>query len=148
MEIRLGKTNDISNWMELVNDVKQNFPGLETKQAIDEHKNTVLDFMDRESAICAVHDDKIIGILLFSKKEGVLCFLAVDVNFRRQHIAQKMFCYMLNLIEENKDIIVSTYREDSSDGNAARRFYKHLGFVEGKLTEEFGYPVQEFILKR
>ena len=33
-------------------------------------------------------------------------------------------------------------------GIAARAFYKRLGFTEGKLTEEFGSPVQEFVLKR
>lgn len=30
----------------------------------------------------------------------------------------------------------------------ARAFYKKIGFTEGKLTEEFGSPVQEFVLKR
>lgn len=34
------------------------------------------------------------------------------------------------------------------EGIAARAFYKQLGFIEGKLTEEFGSPVQEFILER
>ena len=42
----------------------------------------------------------------------------------------------------------TTYRESDANGIAARAFYKHLGFSEGKLTEEFGCPVQEFVLKR
>ena len=55
---------------------------------------------------------------------------------------------MLSLSDSKKDVIVTTYRENAPEGIAARAFYKHLGFVEGKLTEEFGSPVQEFVLKR
>lgn len=55
---------------------------------------------------------------------------------------------MLTQMDEGKDITVTTYREDDPNGQAARAFYKRLGFSEGKLTEEFGCPVQEFILKR
>ena len=52
------------------------------------------------------------------------------------------------ILDPKKDIVVTTYREGVLEGIAARAFYKHLGFVEGKLTEEFGSPVQEFVLIR
>ena len=52
------------------------------------------------------------------------------------------------ILDPKKDIVVTTYREGVPEGIAARAFYKHLGFVEGKLTEEFGSPVQEFVLKQ
>ena len=35
-----------------------------------------------------------------------------------------------------KNIPVTTYRESDANGIAARAFYKHLSFSEGKLTEE------------
>ncbi|MGN0416237.1 MAG: hypothetical protein ACI4FX_12235 [Agathobacter sp.] len=38
--------------------VKDSFPGLETKQALDEHRDTVLGFIRKESAICARIEDK------------------------------------------------------------------------------------------
>ena len=66
MEIRLGKENDINSWMSLVNKVKESFPGLETKEALDEHRDTVLDFMRNNSAICARIQNNIVGVLLFS----------------------------------------------------------------------------------
>ena len=78
----------------------------------------------------------------------MLCFLAVDPSCRRQHIAQKMVQFMLPLMEEGRDITVTTYRAEDPNGAAARAFYKRLGFSEGRLTEEFGSPVQEFVLKR
>lgn len=146
--IELATERSIDSWMDLVGKVKGSFPGLETQEALDEHRKTVLEFMDKDSAICAKAGNKIVGTLLFSKESGMLCFLAIDKEYRRQHIAEKMFSYMLDLMDSKRDITVTTYRDDASEGIPARLFYKKMGFVEGKLTEEFGSPVQEFILKR
>lgn len=148
MEVRLGNINDIDNWMVLVDKVKKNFPGLETKEAMVEHKKTVLSFINKESAICAIIDNKIVGALLFSKENNMLCFLAVDAEYRRQHIAEKMVNNMFELLDSAKDVVVTTYRDGVPEGVSARAFYKRIGFVEGKLTEEFGSPVQEFVFKR
>lgn len=148
MEIKLAQANDIESWMTLVEQVKDAFPGLETAEAMEEHKRTVLHFIENASAICAVEANRIVGILLFSKESSTLCFLAVDPSHRRQHIAQKMISFMLPQMDDGKDITLSTYREEDPNGKAARAFYKRLGFSEGKLLKEFGHPVQEFILKR
>lgn len=72
------------------------------------------------------------GALLFSKENNMLCFLAVDTEYRRQHIAEKMVSYMLTFMNSKKDVVVITYREGVPEGIAAREFYKHMGVVEGK----------------
>ena len=148
MNVELGKACDIDNWMCLVNQVKDSFPGLETREALEEHRRTVLEFMGRDAAVCAKIDGRIVGTLLFSRADHMLCFLAVDEAYRRQHIAENMVAYMLALMEPGKDVVVTTYRAGVPEGVAARAFYKRLGFSEGRLTEEFGSPVQEFVLKR
>ncbi len=148
MIIEPATEQSIDNWMDLVGKVKGSFPGLETNEALDEHRNTVLEFMDKGCAVCAKTDGGIVGTLLFSKESGMLCFLAVDREYRRQHIAEKMFSFMLKFMAPDKDITVTTYRADIPEGIPARMFYKKMGFAEGKLTEEFGSPVQEFVLKR
>lgn len=148
MKLELGKHNDIENWMHLVDKVKESFPGLETEEALLEHRNTVLQFMDKDSAICAKCGGQLVGGLLFSKEDHMLCFLAVDPDHRRQHIAENMVSYMLSLMDSASDIVVTTYREGDPEGIAARAFYQKLGFVEGRLTEEFGSPVQEFVYRR
>lgn len=148
MKIELAKECDIDNWMNVVNEVKEDFPGLETQEALEEHRNTVLEFMRNQSAVCAKEQDRLVGTLLFSKESNMLCFLAVASEYRRRHIAEKMIDYMLTFLNPQKDVVVTTYREGVPEGIAARAFYKRLGFVEGKLTEEFGSPVQEFVLTR
>ena len=148
MIIELGTEKDIESWMNLVKKVNDSFPGLDTKDALNDHKNTVLDFMNRGSAICAKEQGEIVGVLLFSNENSELCFLAVDVEHRRQHVAENMVLYMLSKMDTHSDISVTTYCEGVPEGVAARAFYKKIGFTEGKLTEEFGSTVQEFVLKR
>lgn len=89
ISIDYGSPKDVNSWMRLVRAVSSGFPGLETEEALAGHRQNVLDFMDRQEAICAKQSGKIVGVLLFSAKHNMLCFLAVDPIFRRQHIAEK-----------------------------------------------------------
>lgn len=148
VEISFAHPCDIDRWMALVDRVKAAFPGLETPEAMAEHRSTVLGFMERNAALCAKINGNIVGVLLFSREDRVLCFLAVDPGFRRRHIAEKLVRHMFTFLDTDRDVTVTTYREDVPEGRAARAFYRHLGFVEGRLTEEFGSLVQEFVLVR
>lgn len=148
MKIRFAKPDDIGQWMQLVVKVKDNFPGLETDAALAEHQKEVLSFIQKGGAICAEADGSIRGILLFSRRRCQLCFLAVDPGCRRQHAAREMVGLMLEQLPPKSDVTVSTYREGDPKGAAARKFYRAMGFVEGRLSEEFGSPVQIFLLRR
>ena len=106
MEIRLAQAQDINAWMALVEQVRDAFPGLETTEAIAEHQATVLHIITQSSAICAIEAERIVGILLFSKETGELCFLAVDPACRRQHIAQRLVSFMLTQMDVDQDITV------------------------------------------
>ena len=147
MEIRIANECDIDVWMNLVSKVRDSFPGLETKEALDGHKDTVLGFIRKESAICARIEDKIVGVLLFSKDNNRLCFLAADPEYRRQHIAEKMFRFILPRMSAGKPITVTTYRDGVPEGVVARAFYQKLGFVPGQMTVEFRSKVQEFVME-
>lgn len=144
--IDYGTSKDIDLWMRLVQKVSDSFPGLETEEALISHRQIVLDFMRNKEAICAKENGVIVGVLLFSKANSMICFLAVDFEYRRQHIAEKMFSFMLPNMRADKPITVTTYREGVTEGIAARAFYQKLGFVPGKMTVEFGSEVQEFVL--
>ena len=80
----------------------------------------------------------IVGTLLFSNENHMLCFLAVDIEYRRRHFAERMVSYMLTLMDPRDDIIVTlsrgaTRRKSRKGilqvirfcrGNADRRFWK------------------------
>ena len=50
MKVMYGAPSDIDAWMEFVNCVKWNFPGLETEASVEEHRRTVLEFMGKRQA--------------------------------------------------------------------------------------------------
>ena len=67
MKVELGKPSDIDSWMQLVRKVSWNFPGLETEQSIEEHKMTVLKFMNDKRALCVKNGQDMVGVLLFQE---------------------------------------------------------------------------------
>ena len=146
MEVLFGTLSDIDSWMELVNNVSWNFPGLETVERIEEHRKTVLEFINQGRALCVKREEKVVGVLLFSKKMNMICCLAVDPNYRRQGIASALLEKAINQLDRDRDITVSTFRENDMKGIAPRALYKGFGFVEDEFLEEFGYPNQKFIL--
>ena len=145
--IEYGNEGDITSWMELVNKVKTNFPGLETDNNIQEHKQTVLRFMKEKRAICVNDNNKVIGVLLFSKKHNMICCLAVLPEYRKRGFASELLETAIKNLDRTRNITVSTFRDNDKKGIAPRALYKKFGFVEDELIEEFGYPNQIFILK-
>ena len=146
MEVEYGTFRNIDSWMELVNEVRWNFPGLETQEAMEDHRKTVLRFMGENRALCVKDCDKVIGVLLLSKKHNMICCLAVAPEHRRNGIASALLEKALSELDRSKDVTVTTFRENDEKGTAPRALYKRFGFMEGKLLDEFGYPVQEFVL--
>ena len=142
METGFARPSDLEGMMKLA--AQADFPGLQ----MDQHRAAVISCIARGEAICAREGENVIGALLFSSENSMLCFLAVDPASRRQHIARRLVGFMLAQMDGEKDVTVTTYREGDPRGAAARAFYKRLGFSEGKLGEAFGCPVQELVLKR
>ena len=148
MEVCFGNPADIGHWMNLVRQVSWNFPGLETERDLEEHRQTVLKFMEKRQALCVKSDDRIQGVLLFSRNRNMICCLAVSPESRRTGIASKLLETALGELDRSRDITVSTFRENDEKGTAPRALYRKYGFAEGELTEEYGYPNQVFVLKR
>lgn len=146
MKAVFGESNYIDSWMQLVRKVSWNFPGLETEELLDEHKQTVLKFINKKQAICVRNMEEVVGVLLFSRNKNMICCLAVDPEYRQQGLASMLLREALNELDRSKDITVSTFRENDDKGIAPRALYRKFGFQEGELTEEFGYPNQVFVL--
>ncbi|MBQ9510171.1 MAG: GNAT family N-acetyltransferase [Clostridia bacterium] len=146
MEAVFGDNSCIDSWMQLVREVSRSFPGLETEESLDEHKQTVLKFMSKKQALCVRNKETVVGVLLFSHSKNMICCLAVDPEYRKQGLASILLRKALDELDRSKEITVSTFRENDDKGIAPRALYKKFGFQEGEMTEEFGYPNQVFVL--
>ena len=147
MKVEYGMPLDIESWMELVQSVSWNFPGLETEVAIEDHRQTVLRFMGENRALCVKDAEKVVGVLLLSKKHNMICCLAVTPEYRRNGIASALLEKALSELDSSRDITVTTFRDNDEKGIAPRALYKRFGFAEEKLMIENDYPVQRFVLR-
>lgn len=148
MRVKYGTKEEIGPWMDLVREVSPGFPGLETEECLQEHRETVLKFMGDRRALCVKSGEGIAGVLLFSRKRNQICCLAVSPWHRREGIASALLGEALGQLDRSRDITVSTFREEDEKGRAPRALYRKFGFVEGELVEEYGYPNQVFVLPR
>ena len=147
MAVQYGTLQDIDSWMQLVQRVRWNFPGLETAAALDDHRKTVLRFMSENRALCVKDAEKVVGVLLLSKKHNMICCLAVAPEYRRNGIASALLEKALAELDSSRDITVTTFRDNDEKGIAPRALYKRFGFAEEKLMIENDYPVQRFVLR-
>ena len=146
MEAAFGDHSCIDSWMQLVREVSRSFPGLETEERLEEHRQTVLKFMSKKQALCVMNNETVAGVLLFSRSRNMICCLAVDPAHRKQGLASILLKKALDELDRSKEIIVSTFRENDDKGIAPRALYRKFGFQEAEMTEEFGYPNQIFVL--
>ena len=146
MHVQFGTEKDITKWMKLVQEISWNFPGLETEEKIEDHKETVLRFMNKKQALCVKDREAVVGVCLFSRGRNMICCLGVSQQYRKCGIATKLLEKVLSELNRNEDITVSTFCENDEKGIAPRALYKKFGFIEGEYIEEFGYPNQIFIL--
>ena len=130
----------------MVKIVRNNFPGLETSEKMEQYRQTVIKNIKRNTAICMKYEGVIVGILLFSYNSKCLSCMAVHPNHRRNGIATAMIEKMISLFPNKMNISVITFRKDDVKGIAPRQLYKKYGFKEDELVTEFDYPLQKFIL--
>ena len=146
-EVEFGTERDIEPWTKLVRGMRDNFPGLETEEGLDEYRSTVLEFMNENRALCVKEGAEIVGVLLYSVTHNMICCLAVSPAHRRKGIASALITEALERLDRSRDITVTTFREDDPRGKAPRALYKKFGFTEGELIVEFGCPSQVFVLR-
>lgn len=148
LRLRRAVLEDIASWMALVELVRDNFPGLETQEAIEQYEKTLIKNVSRNTAICVTLEEKVVGVLIYSINSKCISCMAVHPEYRRHGIASMLVEEMINSFPEGTKISVSTFREGDPLGSAPRALYKKFGFLEGELTIEFGHPNQLFWLNK
>ena len=103
-ECLFGEPADIDQWMDLVRLVRNNFPGLETEESLEEHRQTVLRFFGKHQALCVKDGNRIAGVLLFSRNRNMICCLAVHPEYRRKGIASMLLEKALGEMDTSQSV--------------------------------------------
>src|SRR5512140_1273557 len=114
--IQFAELEDLDAWMQMVEAVRANFPGLETQEQLESYRLTVIKNINRRTAICAKYGAAMVGVLIFSIHKCNLSCMAVHPAHRRKGIATAMIEKMMPLFPKNGDIWVITFREDDEKG--------------------------------
>ena len=139
MQLFYGVPGDVENWMSLVTQVRWDFPGLETQEKLNEHRATVLKFMDKRQAICIKDENEIAGVMLFSRGHNMICYLAVSPEYRRRGVASILMDEVLTNLDRTKEISVSAFRADDEKGTAPRALYEKYHLSPDDDYPEFKY---------
>ena len=135
---------DIDAWMDLVVLVRDAFPWL----SLGEYRGNLRKAIAERRALCAKDARGLLGVLVLSDQHNGIGFLAVHPEARGRGVASALVRMMLDVLPADQDIFVTTYREDDPLGAAPRALYKRLGFEEAELVTRYGYPCQQFVLRR
>ena len=143
-KITYATAADIPEWMKLVHLVIDGFPHLDEEQYLVQLK----EYIRNRRALILKDTDTAVGIMAFDEKTGSIDFLGVHPRYRKKGIA-KAFCEKaLHELVHSEAITVTTFREGDKADTGYRETIKSLGFTEGELLVEFGYPTQRFILRK
>ncbi len=142
-KIIYATNEDIPKWLELVHLVIDGFPHLDEKQYLEQLQN----YIRNKQALILKDADTAIGIMAFQELTGSIDFLGVHPQYRKRGIA-KAFCEKaLYELTHSAQISITTFREGGKADTGYRKILKSLGFAEGELLVEFGYPTQRLILQ-
>ena len=88
-----------------------------------------------------------IGIMAFSYETNNIEFWGVHPQYKKENIAYKFLKKLIIDFLPEKNISITTYRENDKADIGYRDEIKQLGFIEKELLIEYGYPTQRFVFK-
>lgn len=140
--IMYAHEDDISEWMRLVRLVVDGFPYLNEHEYID----TLKCYIARKCALIMKDGEVTVGIMMLSYKEGSIDFWGIHPLYRNRGIAQAFLVQAMSGLSEHDEISITTYRDGDKADTGYRKALKELGFIEGELLVEFGYPTQKLTI--
>ncbi len=141
--IILACEEDIPEWMRLLRLVIDGFPCLNE----NEHIDTLKRYIAQKGAFIMKQGDIAIGLLMISHKSGSIDFLGIHPFYRNQGMAaHTLLMKAMSELSEHKEISTTSYRKGDKADTGHRNTLEKLGFAEGELLLEFGYPTQKMVI--
>lgn len=134
---------DMQAWMEFVPLVIDGFPCFDAGKHAERLKYDI-----GLGQVLLMRDKGIVvGGTAFSRRTGRIGFLGVHPQYRRYGIEKAFLDFIRYEIVADREISITTFRENDRADTGQRAAYRRLGFTEAELLTEFGYPVQRLILE-
>lgn len=141
-DITFAAEEDIPCWMELVRLVVGGYPHLDEEEYIQALKKSIR----QKEAVILKDGSTAVGILLFSARNGSIDFMGTHPLYRKTGVPGALLHKVMHELMGRREISITTYRDGDRADTGQRRELKELGFAEGELLEEYGYPTQRFVL--
>lgn len=141
--IRYVTKDDESQILSMMELVKDDFAGYNEKEFLE----AVCNAINNDEAVMEEKDGVIVGLLMCSKKEKELSFLAVHPEYRKNGVAKRLIEKMTEWFIVGDIISVVTFQEGDPKGIPARACYHSCGFIDDEKLTVFDYPCQKMILK-
>lgn len=131
-----AQLSDIPAFMEMMEQVKDYFPGFEEVQFCE----MLSERIEQNEVYVISCRGRIMGGVIFSRERKEIDFLAVVPESRKKGLAARLIITALAQFEVGERVTVTTYRTGDNKGSAARSFYQKMGFEEEELVVVFDYP--------
>lgn len=136
--VRPARADDIPAWMALLEQVVDGYPHLNEA----EHLAWLKVRMAREEALILTGGGRAAGAVGFSSDTGCVEYLGVHPQYRVLGLSVRLLKAVGRRLSPGRALNLTTFREGDPADPGYRREWKRLGFREGELLVEFGYPTQ------
>lgn len=140
-EIMFATVSDIPMWLTLVSLIIDGFPNLQEEEYIHELTKCI----QEKRAYLLKDKNEAIAIMIFNPDIGNIEFFGVHPLYRHNGITRLFLDKIINEFTLQKEISITTFREGDKADTGYRQTYQQLGFAEGELLIEYGYPTQKLI---
>lgn len=141
--IRYVIKSDIHQILSMMELVKDDFAGYKEKEFLE----AVYIAINNNEAILEDDKGKIVGLLMCSKNEKELTFLAVHPGYRKKGVGRRLIKNMSEWFTAGDIITVTTFQDSDPKGIPARACYHACGFVDDEKLTVFDYPCQKLVLR-
>lgn len=142
--IRPAKMEDIPLWMELVRQVVDGFPCLDEV----DYRERLREYIGGSRAFILTDGKEAAGVMGLTPETGSIDFWGIHPRYRKLGIAPAFLKQAFSVAKAGGQLSITTFREGDRADPGCRRRLKELGFAEGELLMEFGYPTQRLVLSK
>ena len=140
--VRPATAADIPAWLELAFATVEGFPHLERAEYLRALRAAVA---EGRAYLLPAGRGELAGALILGREPGWIDYLSVSPHCRRQGVCRALLRFAAARWPE-RPLRLTTFRAGDKADPGYRAAFRRMGFVEGPLRVEYGYPTQQLTL--